>query len=237
MNAPVLRAAGLVKSFGAVEVIRGVDAGFDMQRRHLVIGPNGAGKTTFFNLLNGQIAPSAGRVEFLGQDVTALPVRDRARRGLGRTFQIASLFQELSVLDNLLIAAGAPARGADRPVQDIAQEALDASGLAARRGHAVRALSYGEQRRLEIGMSLATAPKLLLLDEPMAGLTQDERRALATRIRELSRTTGIVMIEHDLDIALELAETLTVLHLGQIVASGGVEEVMRDPFVREIYLG
>ena len=237
MNAPALRATGLVKFFGPVEVIRGVDASFDMQRRHLVIGPNGAGKTTFFNLLNGQIGPSAGKVEFLGEDVTALSVRDRARRGLGRTFQIASLFQELSVLDNLLIAAGAPARGGGRAPRDIAQEALEASGLAARAHQPVRALSYGEQRRLEIAMSLATAPKLLLLDEPMAGLTQDERRALATRIRELSRTTGIIMIEHDLDIALELAETLTVLHLGEIAASGGVDEVMRDPFVREIYLG
>ncbi|MDF2119444.1 ABC transporter ATP-binding protein [Roseiarcaceae bacterium H3SJ34-1] len=228
---------GLKKAFGSIEVIRGIDISFPHRERHLIIGPNGAGKTTFFNLLNGQYAPSAGRIEFLDADVTHMPVRQRALLGLGRTFQIASLFQDLSVRDNLSIAAGAPevAARSGRSGEETVDSALRFSGLDGDR--AVRHLSYGEQRRLEIAMGLATAPKLLLLDEPMAGLTQIERGLVAERIVELSASTGILLIEHDLEVALKLADRLTVLHLGQVVAHGAVDAVMDDPFVRKIYLG
>ncbi|MDH7798904.1 MULTISPECIES: ATP-binding cassette domain-containing protein [unclassified Beijerinckia] len=228
---------GLKKSFGSIEVIRGIDISFSHHERHLVIGPNGAGKTTFFNLLNGQYKPSAGQIEFLDVDVTCMSVRQRALLGLGRTFQIASLFQDLSVRDNLRIAAGAPQAGSrsGKSAEENAAHALQFCGLKA--DGAVRHLSYGEQRRLEIAMGLATAPKILLLDEPMAGLTQIERGVVAERIIELSASTGILLIEHDLEVALKLADRLTVLHLGQVVAHGAVAAVMEDPFVRKIYLG
>jgi branched-chain amino acid transport system ATP-binding protein len=228
---------GLTKAFGSIEVIRGIDISFPHRERHLIIGPNGAGKTTFFNLLNGQYAPSAGRIEFLDLDVTHMPVRQRALLGLGRTFQIASLFQDLSVRDNLDIAAGAPevAARSGRSREETVESALRFCGLDG--DSAVRHLSYGEQRRLEIAMGLATAPKLLLLDEPMAGLTQIERGLVAERIIELSGSTDILLIEHDLEVALKLADRLTVLHLGQVVAHGAVDAVMDDPFVRKIYLG
>ncbi len=234
----LLNVRGLTKSFGSVEVIRGMDISFSLGKRHLIIGPNGAGKTTFFNLLNGQIPSSSGTIEFLGHDITRLSVRQRALLGLGRTFQIASLFQELSVWENVMIAAGAPASPLrhESALKSIAEEALDTCGLRARRDERVRTLSYGEQRRLEIALSLTTEPKLLLLDEPMAGLTRSEREMLAERIAKLSRTTSVLMIEHDLEIGLPLAEHLTVLHLGQVVASGHRDDVMRDPFVRKIYL-
>lgn len=236
--ASLLDVRGLTKSFGAVEVIRGIDVAFEQGKRHLIIGPNGAGKTTFFNLLGGQTPSSSGRIQLLGRDVTNLSVAQRAVLGLGRTFQIASLFPQLSVLDNLLIAADSPALAGERtlPLSGIAGEALDLCGLTSRRDDQVGTLSYGEQRRLEIAMSLVTRPKLLLLDEPMAGLTRDERQSLAERILALSASTGIVMIEHDLEIALPLAEKLTVLHLGEIVASGPPDEVMQNAFVRQIYL-
>ena len=172
----------------------------------------------------------------LGQDVTRLSISQRARLGLGRTFQIASLFGQMSVFDNLLLAAEAAGGGEDKAPYDLANEALRLSKLESRREDSVRLLSYGEQRRLEIAMTLVTKPRVILLDEPMAGLTRDERQALAGRIMELSSSTGVVMIEHDLEVALPLAERLTVLHLGQVVASGAPAEVIQDPFVRQIYL-
>ena len=234
----LLDVSGLTKSFGSVEVIRGIDVVFEAGKRHLIIGPNGAGKTTFFNLLGGQTPCSSGRIKLLGRDVTGLTVAQRARLGLGRTFQIASLFPQLSVFDNLLIAADSPALTQPKSglLSDLAEEALALCGLETRRKDSVRTLSYGEQRRLEIAMSLVTKPRLLLLDEPMAGLTRDERQLLAQRILALSADTGIVMIEHDLEVALPLAEKLTVLHLGQVIASGLPDEVIQDQFVRQIYL-
>jgi len=234
-----IRVRGLEKSFGAVQVIRGVDLDISGTQRHLIIGPNGAGKTTFLNLLSGQLSASAGEIEFNGETITHLPVHLRARRGLGRTFQIASLFQGLSVWDNITLAASAPA-ASDRSRDAIASRAanaLEQCELETKRSSPVRSLSYGEQRRLEIALSLATAPAFLLLDEPMAGLTQDERKTLAARIVDLSNTVGIVLIEHDLEIALTIAERLTVFHLGKVVADGGPDKVLMDPLVREIYLG
>jgi branched-chain amino acid transport system ATP-binding protein len=234
-----LRVRGLAKSFGSVGVINRIDLDFAMDRRHLIIGPNGAGKTTFFNLLTGQLSPSAGEIEFLGQPITYMPIHQRARHGLGRTFQIASLFRELSVWENLLLAAHAP-HAAERtplPADERAGSALAQCGLEPKRSAPVRSLSYGEQRRLEIALSLAAAPKMLLLDEPLAGLTQDERRILAERIVGLSKTVGIVLIEHDLEVATTMAERLTVFHLGRVVADGSPEAVLAQPLVREIYLG
>jgi ABC-type branched-subunit amino acid transport system ATPase component len=238
-QAGTIRVRGLTKSFGAVDAVKDIDLEISGTQRHLIIGPNGAGKTTFFNLLSGQLPPTEGAIEFNGETITYMPVHLRARRGLGRTFQIASLFHGLSVWDNIVLAAGAPA-AADRSAHAAAiraAKALEQCGLQTKRSFPVASLAYGEQRRLEVALSLTTEPNFILLDEPMAGLTQEERKALAARIIFLSSSVGIVLIEHDLEIALTIAERLTVFHLGKIVADGGPDEVLMNPLVREIYLG
>ena len=205
-GAPILRLRGITKSFGKVEVLRGVDLDVHVGVRHLLIGPNGAGKTTLFNVINGHFPPTAGSIEFDGGDITRLPVARRARSGLGRTFQVASLFPHLTVWENLLIAAQAPSL-----------------------------LRKGSL--LETAMALATAPRMLLLDEPMAGLTQEERGAFADRVIELSVRTAILLIEHDLEVALRIAERVTVLNLGTVVYDGKPADVLAAPIVQQIYLG
>ena len=238
-GAPILRLRGLAKSFGSVEVLRGVDLDMHEGVRHLLIGPNGAGKTTLFNLVNGGLAPTRGQIEFAGKDITRLSRHRRARAGLGRTFQVASLFPRLTVWDNLVLAAQAPGFLARRAgaARAKAATALELSGLAARRQALAGALAYGQQRLLEIAMALATEPRMLLLDEPMAGLTQEERIAFADRIVELSTTTAILLIEHDLETALRIAERVTVLNLGAVICDGTPEEVLADPLVKQVYLG
>jgi branched-chain amino acid transport system ATP-binding protein len=237
--APILRLRGVTKSFGKVDVLRGVDLDVHAGVRHLLIGPNGAGKTTLFNVVNGHFPTTAGSIEFYGNDITRLPVSRRARSGLGRTFQIASLFPQLTVWENLLIAAQAPGllRKGSRAVGQDAGTALEQSGLAGQRYALVGNLAYGQQRLLEIAMALATAPRMLLLDEPMAGLTQEERGAFANRVIELSTRTAILLIEHDLEIALRIAERVTVLNLGAVVYDGKPSDVLAAPIVRQIYLG
>ena len=238
-GAPILRLRGITKSFGKVEVLRGVDLDVHAGVRHLLIGPNGAGKTTLFNVINGHFPPTAGSIEFDGGDVTRLPVSRRARSGLGRTFQVASLFPHLTVWENLLIAAQAPSllRKGSRDVGHDADTALEQSGLAGQRYALVGNLAYGQQRLLEIAMALATAPRMLLLDEPMAGLTQEERVAFADRVIELSTRTAILLIEHDLEVALRIAERVTVLNLGTVVYDGKPADVLAAPIVQQIYLG
>ena len=239
MTEPILALRGVAKSFGNVEVLKGVDLDVHAGVRHLLIGPNGAGKTTLFNVVNGLLPPTAGSIAFAGSDITRLSLPQRARAGLGRTFQIASLFAHLTVWENLLLAAQAPGllKKPGRQAQAAASAALDRSGLAARRGALVANLAYGQQRLLEIAMALATGPKMLLLDEPMAGLTQEERIAFADRVVDLSATTAILLIDHDLEIALRVAERVTVLNLGAIVFDGKPAAVLADPLVRQIYLG
>jgi ABC-type branched-subunit amino acid transport system ATPase component len=236
---PVLRLRGIAKSFGSVEILKDIDLDVHPGVRHLIIGPNGAGKTTLFNVVTGQLAASAGSVAFLGNDITWLPPHKRARAGLGRTFQIASLFPHLAVWDNLLLAANAPGLLRIGAAQAAARaaKALAICGLETRRGAVVGTLSYGEQRRLEIALTLAAEPKMLLLDEPMAGLTQEERQVLAGRIIELSNSVTILLIDHDLEIALSIAERVTVLNLGRIICDGAPDVVLADPVVRQIYLG
>jgi ABC-type branched-subunit amino acid transport system ATPase component len=238
-GAPILRVRGITKSFGKVEVLRGVDLNVHAGVRHLLIGPNGAGKTTLFNVINGHFPPTAGSIDFDGADITRRPVSRRARSGLGRTFQVASLFPHLTVWENLLIAAQAPSllRKGSRAVGHDADTALEQSGLAGQRYALVGNLAYGQQRLLEIAMALATAPRMLLLDEPMAGLTQEERVAFADRVIDLSMRTAILLIEHDLEVALRIAERVTVLNLGTVVYDGKPADVLAAPIVQQIYLG
>jgi branched-chain amino acid transport system ATP-binding protein len=214
--------------------------------RRALIGPNGAGKTTLVKLNSGELAVSAGTVHQFDRDVTALPPHRRAALGLGRTFQITNLFPRLTVLQNGQLAAQALRRtkfAMLRPlagypdVAETARQALDAVGLGGRAHALVHNLSHGEQRQLEIALALAAGPRVLLLDEPTAGLSPAESHLMADLLRRLDPAMTLLMIEHDMDIALEIAERVTVLHYGRVIADGPREEVKADPLVREIYLG
>ena len=214
--------------------------------RRALIGPNGAGKTTLFNLISGALPVSAGAIALFGRDVTRAPAHRRAALGLARTFQITTLFPGLSVLENCLLAVQAltPARlamlrplGRFSALAERARAVLEAVGLTGRASVPARSLSHGEQRQLEIALALASRPRLLLLDEPTAGLSPAESRLMAALLRRLDPAIAVLMIEHDMDIALELSDTVTVLHYGRVIADGPCDEVRADPQVREIYLG
>jgi branched-chain amino acid transport system ATP-binding protein len=214
--------------------------------RRALIGPNGAGKTTLFNLVSGAIPVSSGTIELFGRDITGMPSHRRAALGLARTFQINNLFPALTVLENCLLAVQALTRtkfSMFRPLDrypalaDRARATLASVGLADRVGATVRHLSHGEQRQLEIALALAGQPRVLLLDEPTAGLSPAESQLMARLLRALDPAITVLMIEHDMDIALEMAERVTVLHYGRVIADGLREEVKANSLVREIYLG
>jgi branched-chain amino acid transport system ATP-binding protein len=214
--------------------------------RRALIGPNGAGKTTLFNLIAGALPVSGGRITLFGDDVTRLAQHRRAALGLTRTFQITNLFPSLTVLDNVLLAAQArtptkfamlrPLRGFTG-LERLAREALAAVGLEDRATATVRHLSHGEQRQLEIALALAGRPRVLLLDEPAAGLSHGEAQLMTALLRRLDPAITLLIIEHDMDIALEVAQHVTVLHYGRVIADGSCDAVKADPTVREIYLG
>jgi len=214
--------------------------------RRAIIGPNGAGKTTLFNIITGELAATSGRLSLFGRDVTGLPAHARAALGLGRTFQITNLFGPLTVEDNMLLAVQAlsPSKFAmfrplrrDRAALDRARALLEPAGLWQKRDTEVRVLSYGEQRQLEVLLALAGRPRLLLLDEPAAGLSPGERREMAQFIKGLDPRLTLLLIEHDMDVAFEIVDAITVLHFGCVVAEGTKEAVRANPSVQEIYLG
>jgi branched-chain amino acid transport system ATP-binding protein len=236
----------LRKSFGGIAVTQGVSLTMQPGERRLVIGPNGAGKTTLFGLIAGEIRPDGGSIRIFGEDVTRLPVQARARFGLSRTYQIITLFPGDTLAHNVVLGLLAlkPLRhnpGADLSahvaLHDRAVELLEGVGLGAKALHRVRDVSYGEQRRVELAIGLAQEPKLLLLDEPLAGLSQDERTVVQRLIARVPRETAILMIEHDMDVALEFAEQITVLHYGKVLVEGDRKTVVDHPKTREIYLG
>ena len=214
--------------------------------RRALIGPNGAGKTTLFNLISGTLPVSGGAISLFGQDVTRAPAHRRAALGLARTFQITNLFPDLTVRENCLLAVQAlsPVKfSMFRPLSAYgvlrarAHATLEAVGLDAVADERVNVLSHGEQRQLEIALALAGRPRVLLLDEPTAGLSPAESRLMAQLIAGLDPAITVLMIEHDMDIALELSPQVTVLHYGRVIADGSREEIRADPQVREIYLG
>jgi branched-chain amino acid transport system ATP-binding protein len=214
--------------------------------RRALIGPNGAGKTTLFNLISGTLPVSGGAISLFGQDVTRAPAHRRAALGLARTFQITNLFPDLTVRENCLLAVQAlsPVKfSLFRPVSAYgalrarAHATLEAVGLDSVADARVNVLSHGEQRQLEIALALAARPRVLLLDEPTAGLSPAESRLMAQLIAGLDPAITVLMIEHDMDIALELSPQVTVLHYGRVIADGSREEIRADPQVREIYLG
>ncbi len=244
MTALVVERLG--KWFAGLHALREVDLRVEPGERRGLIGPNGAGKTTLFNLISGTLTASSGRILFYGDDITHLPAFRRARLGLARTFQITTLFANLSVLDNVLLAVQAldgarfvlyRPRSSYRHLVERAQALLERTGLADRFGAPVRSLSYGEQRQVELALALAGSPRLLLLDEPMAGLSSAERVMVSKIIHGLSREMAILIIDHDIDATFEIADIVTVLHLGQVLAEGRPEEVRKNRDVLEIYLG
>jgi branched-chain amino acid transport system ATP-binding protein len=242
----VLELKGLSKSFGGLAAVREVTLKVFAGERKAIIGPNGAGKTTLFNLITGVLPSSAGQVLLFGRDVTRWPSHRRTALGMARTFQITSLFPKLTVLDNVLLAlAGVgwtklvmwrPMSGY-RELQARARRLLEAAGYWERRDAEIRNLSHGEQRQIEVVLGLASAPKLLLLDEPAAGLSSGESREMAEFLKRLDPSLAILLIEHDMDVVFDVVEHISVLHFGAVVESGSCNEIQKSERVQQIYLG
>ena len=236
----------LQKSFGGLQVTSRVNLAVEPGERRLIIGPNGAGKTTLFNLITGELAPDGGSISLFDRDITRLPGRRRTHLGIGRTYQIITLFPRETLLRNVTLALlGLSPLRWNPFVRLDAQAALVAGaravlarlGLEALAERPVGETSYGERRRVEIAMALAQAPRVLLLDEPFAGLSIEERRDVLALVAGIPRDVTIVMIEHDMDVALDFAERITVLHFGEVVVEGTRADVVAHPRTREIYLG
>jgi branched-chain amino acid transport system ATP-binding protein len=236
----------LSRNFGGLQAVSNVSFTVESGERRLLIGPNGAGKTTLFNMLSGALGVSSGSVVLFGRDITRLPAYVRARLGLARTFQITNLFPRLTVLENVLLALQAaedigwslhrPMR-ANHGLFHRANRLLDEWDLAAIAGKAAKEIAYGQQRQVDLILAMAGRPKVLLLDEPTAGLSAAEVVRVVAMIRSLPRGITILMIEHDMDVAFELADRVTVLHQGRLIADGDAETIRNHPQVREIYLG
>jgi branched-chain amino acid transport system ATP-binding protein len=246
MAEPVLRVAGLRRAFGALVAVDGVTLDLRRGEIHALIGPNGAGKSTLMRLIAGEMPADAGTVELDGRDIGGLDAAGRARAGLARSFQISSVFPEFSVLQNVVLAAtggaGAalsPIRGAlaDPALTAHAREAIARAALEGREAVAAAALSHGERRRLEIAMALALRPRAFLLDEPMAGMGPDGTRALTALLSGLRTEAPILLVEHDMDAVFALADRISVLVYGRVLATGTVDEIRRDPEVQRAYLG
>jgi len=234
---------GVTRTFGALSALAGVSFALEARERRAVIGPNGAGKTTLFNVITGQLPPSGGRIVFEGRPIAGLPPHAVARRGVSRSFQRTNLFPRLAVLENLRLAAAAGSYNLFGRVERVtaplawARETAASVGLAERLDTVAGQLSYGEQRQLEVGVALATRPKLLLLDEPTAGMSPEETQRMTRMLEGLPREVTLLIIEHDMDVVASLADRVTVLHYGEVLTEGTFDEVKRDPRVYEVYLG
>ena len=236
---------GVTRRFGALRAIDDVSFTVAAGERRAVLGANGAGKTTLFNAVTGDFPPTAGRVSFFGEDVTELPPYERIRRGLRRTYQSSLLFRELTVRDNLFLAVRGVGRGRFSWIRPRAGSAspratadlLERVRLSHLADEKVASLSHGQQRQLEIGMALAGAPRMILFDEPAAGLSPAERRELVLLLQGFPPHHGFVLIEHDLDIALRVVERVTVMHNGRVIKHGTPEQIEGDAEVQAIYMG
>jgi branched-chain amino acid transport system ATP-binding protein len=236
----------LCKAFGGLHVTTDVNLNVEPGERRLIIGPNGAGKTTLFNLITGELMPDSGSIQLFGHDITRVPSRRRPHMGMARTYQIITLFPNDTIIHNVSLALLGLSPMRWNPLIDMkrqghiveqAHEALNRVGLSHLAERPLGETSYGERRRVEIAMALAQNPKVLLLDEPFAGLSIDERRDVHQLLLAIPRDVTMVMIEHNMDVALEFAERITLLHFGEVIVEGTRAEVVADPSTREVYLG
>ena len=243
---PLLAVRGLIKRFGGLVATDGIDLDVAEGETLAVIGPNGAGKTTLIGQLSGDLPPDAGSIRFAGVDVTALPAPARSQRGLARSFQITSIFREFTALDNVALAVQAHAGHSfrfwtpaftERALREPARATLERVGLGARAAVVAGTLAHGEQRQLEIAMALATRPRLLLLDEPVAGMGADESQRMVRLLRELRGRHTIVLVEHDMDVVWALADRIAVMVYGRVIACGTPEAIRANAEVRRAYLG
>jgi branched-chain amino acid transport system ATP-binding protein len=246
MSSAILRLYGLRKSFGPSEIIRGIDLELRDQERHALIGPNGAGKSTIFHLISGNLRPTAGEIVFDGKRIQGKAPQEINRLGLSRSFQITNIFPKLTVFENLRLAVMRPYglqyslwRFIDRDARIRRQtEELLARVRLESRAHAIAGeMSYSEQRALEIAMTLASDPKVILLDEPMAGMSKEETAYMSHLIREVTRGRALLIVEHDMEVVFSLSDRISVLVYGQVIASGTPEEIRGNTAVKEAYLG
>jgi branched-chain amino acid transport system ATP-binding protein len=243
---PALETRGLSKSFGGLRAVRDVSLSFRQGELHAVIGPNGAGKSTLVNLISGELSPSAGAILLSGRDITASPVHARAHLGIARSFQRTNIFPSLSVLENVRLAAqavaletsrllAAPASAGD--LEERAVAALARAGLTGGHRRVAGTLAHGQQRQLEIAMTLASRPRVIMLDEPLAGMGQEEGERMAQLLKSLSRDHAVLLIEHDMDFVFKVADQMTVLVEGAVLASGAPGAVRSNAAVQAAYLG
>ena len=246
MTMPALEVTGLNKRFGGLPATQNVALKVMPGERRLIIGPNGAGKTTLFNLVTGDLTADSGSVKLFGHEIIGMRTPERVHLGLARTYQILTLFPKESLLHNVVLSLLGLEKlrwnpwtvlTGHRRLYDKARDALKQVGLADSAERIVAETSYGERRRLELAMALAQKPKVLLLDEPLAGLSHGERQTVRKLLEKIPRDVTIVMIEHDMDTALEFAERITLLHYGEVIVEGTRAEVVADPRTREVYLG
>ena len=245
-SGPALEVIGLKKAFGGLAVTQDVSLKVHAGERRLIIGPNGAGKTTLFNQISGDLRPNSGTIQLFGTDVTSLPPYKRAHRGLSRTYQIITLFAGDTLEHNVSLGLLGLRRSrwqmwlpisSYRDLETEARRALDTVGLLHLADQPISDIAYGERRRVELAVALAQKPRLLLLDEPLAGLSNSERLTVKSLIASIPRDTTVIMIEHDMDTALDLAETVTLLNYGRVIVDGERDAVIADERTREVYLG
>lgn len=233
----LLSTRGLCRNFGGLQAVQNVDFDLPQGEIRALIGPNGAGKTTFVSMLCGRIAASSGTVTFQGRDITVLPAHKRISLGMAYTFQITSIFENLTVFENVALAVQHRLGRAGKQLKTEVMETLARVGLAGRAGQVAGDLAYGHQRLLEIAMGLGQRPKLLILDEPTQGLSDAEIEEFITLIRDVSTTTTVLLIEHNINVVMALADSITVLNFGKIIAQGTPDEIHANPAVQAAYLG
>jgi len=246
MTAPMLQIEALTRRFGGLVAVNEVSFSVGQGERCVILGPNGAGKTTLFHCITGMMRASSGRILMNGETITRLSANERVGKGIGRTFQITNLFKELTLLENVILAAYGRAGGSwsfwggwrqDAQHLIVAQEALERVGLAALADRSVAELAYGQSRQLELALALAGGPKLVLLDEPCAGLAPGDRQRVADLVAGLPQEMTVVLVEHDMDVAFAIADRVVVMNRGELICDGSPDAVRNDERVREVYLG
>lgn len=245
MSEAILQTQGVGKSFGGFVALKDISVSFQRGKLTAIIGPNGAGKSTFFNIISGAFPPSSGSIQFEGKEISGIAPHEFARAGIAKSFQITSVFPELTTLENVRVAVQARSkrfdifhpRGKFPELATIAAELLKLVGLERRRNNRARELAHGEQRSLEVAMALASDPKLLLLDEPTAGMSPEETREMMTLIAKLAADRTVVLVEHKMKLVMGLAERVIVLHHGELLAEGSPEDIRNNDQVKRVYLG